>query len=122
MLGPVWRGGGAGLAGAGGGRAAREGRLAAMLGPVWREGVPVLAGPGEARPEAARLLPAALEVWGPPGRPGTLEYVRAATSRSYPQFSRIGELGPMLRSDPYEPDCAGVTGRWHGCHSNLPGS
>ena len=79
-----------------------------------------LAGPGEARRGAARTLPAALEVWGSRARPGTFEYVRAATSGSYPQFNRIGELGPMLRSDPYEPDFAGVTGRWHRCHSNLP--
>jgi hypothetical protein len=34
----------------------------------------------------------------------------------YPQFVRIGELRPMLRRDPYGPDCAGVTGRWHRCH------
>src|SRR5438309_718172 len=105
------------------GLVAPEGRLAARWALASREGDWAragLGGAGAAREEAARPWPEALEVWGPQARPGTFEYVRAATSGPYPQFNRIGELGPMLRSDPYEPNCVGVTGRWHRCHSHFP--
>src|SRR5207237_1399408 len=73
------------------GLVAPEGRLAARWALASREGDWAragLGGAGAAREEAARPWPEALEVWGPQARPGTFEYVRAATSGPYPQFNR----------------------------------
>ena len=84
------------------------------------EGLNGLAGFVEARRGAGLPWRVASGVWVTQDRPGTFEYVRAATRGPYPQFVRIGGLRPMLRREPYERDCAEVTGRLHACHGSFP--